>query len=44
MKKNIKYEWHAISFVINALWSLNFKIHANYTISVLQYFSNSILV
>jgi len=44
MKKDAKHGWHAISFVKDALWSLNFKKHANYIILVHQYFSNSILV
>ena len=43
-EKNIKHGWHAISFVKYALWSLNFKNHASYTIPAPQYFSNSILV
>jgi hypothetical protein len=43
-KKDIKHGWYAISFAKDALWSLNFKNHANYTISVSQYFSNLILV
>jgi hypothetical protein len=44
MKKCIKYGWHIIIFTKNALCSLNFKNQVNYTISVHQYFSNSILV
>jgi hypothetical protein len=44
MKKCIKYGWHIIIFTKDALCSLNFKNQVNYTISVHQYFSNSILV
>jgi len=31
--------WHTISFVKYAFWSLNFKNHTNYTISIPPYFS-----
>jgi hypothetical protein len=31
-KKDAKHGWHAISFIKDALWSLNFKNHANYII------------
>jgi hypothetical protein len=33
-EKDAKYGWHAISFAKNAFWSLNFKNHANNTISI----------
>jgi hypothetical protein len=36
--KDTKHEWHAISLAKDALWSLNFKNHANYIISAPQYF------
>ena len=43
-KKKVKYEWCGINFVKDALCFLNFENHANYIISVPQYFSNSILL
>jgi hypothetical protein len=43
-EKGIKHGWRALSFIKYAFWFLNFKNHANYTISVPQYFSNSILL
>jgi hypothetical protein len=43
-KKEAKHGWCIISFAKITFWSLNFKNHANYTILVPQYFSNSILV
>jgi hypothetical protein len=33
-EKGIKQGWHSISFLKDTLWSLNFKNHVNYTISV----------
>jgi len=42
--KGAKHGWCAISFAKDALLFLNFKNHANYTILVSQYFSNSNLV
>ena len=42
-EKDVKHERHAISFVKDVLWFLNFKNHANYTFSAPQYFSNLIL-
>jgi hypothetical protein len=43
-EKGAMHGWHAISFVKDAFWYLNFKNHADYTVSVPQYFSNSMLV
>jgi hypothetical protein len=31
-EKEAKHGWHVVSFINDALWSLNFKNHANYTI------------
>jgi len=42
MKKGVKHGCHAINLAKDILWSLNFKNYANYTISVPQYFFNSI--
>jgi len=33
-EKDIKHEWRAINFTKEACWSLDFKNHANYIISV----------
>jgi hypothetical protein len=43
-EKVIKHGCHTISFVNNALCFLNFKNHANHTISIPQYFFNLILI
>jgi hypothetical protein len=44
-EKNIKHGWYNYKFCKRCVFlSLNFKHHTNYTISVSQYFSNSILV
>jgi hypothetical protein len=43
-EKGAKHRGHAISFVKDTFWSLNFKNHTDYIISVPQYFSNSMLV
>jgi hypothetical protein len=45
MKKKKHQTWMAChKFAKDIFWSLNFKNHVNYTLSVPQYFSNSILV
>jgi hypothetical protein len=43
-EEDTKHGWRTISFAKDTLWYLNFKNHINYTISVPQYFFNSILV
>jgi hypothetical protein len=43
-EKDTKHWSLAISFANDAFWFLNFENHANHTISVSQYFSNSILI
>jgi hypothetical protein len=37
-EKHTKHGWHAIIFIKNVLWFLNFKNHVNYIISAPQYF------
>jgi hypothetical protein len=43
-KKRVKHGWHVISFTKDILWSSNLKNNTDYTISVPQYFLNSILI
>jgi hypothetical protein len=44
MKREPNMSVRDMNVTKDALWSLNFKNHANYTISAPQCFSNSILV